>query len=50
MYKREDSQRQAEERKVYVTPEITHELELETRAGSTPLGMPDPMDLSGGNE
>jgi len=50
MYKREESQRQTDERKVYATPEITHELELETRAGSSPLGMPDPLDPSGGNE
>jgi len=39
-----------DQRKTYSRPEITHELELETRAGSSPLGMPDPMDLSGGNE
>lgn len=29
-------------RKPYSKPEIIHELELETRAGS-PLGMPDPF-------
>lgn len=33
-------------RKPYVKPEIIHELELETRAGS-PLGMPDPFDPLG---
>jgi hypothetical protein len=32
------------ERKPYSRPEIVHELELETRAGS-PLGLPDPLDL-----
>jgi hypothetical protein len=30
--------------KPYSKPEILHELELETRAGS-PLGLPDPLDL-----
>ena len=35
-----------ETRKPYVKPEIIHELELETRAGS-PLGMPDPFDPLG---
>ena len=34
------------ERKPYPPPEIVHELELETRAGS-PLGLPDPLDLTG---
>jgi hypothetical protein len=34
-------------RKPYIKPEIVHELELETRAGS-PLGLPDPSDLPGG--
>jgi len=33
-----------ETRKPYAKPEIIHELELETRAGS-PLGMPDPLGL-----
>ena len=33
-------------RKPYTKPEIIHELELETRAGS-PLGMPDPFDPLG---
>ena len=37
---------QPETRKPYVKPEIIHELELETRAGS-PLGMPDPLDPLG---
>jgi len=32
-----------ETRKPYAKPEIIHELELETRAGSL-LGMPDPFD------
>lgn len=32
------------ERKAYNSPEIIHELQLETRAGS-PLGMPDVFDL-----
>jgi hypothetical protein len=31
-------------RKAYTCPEIIHELELETRAGS-PLGLPDPLNL-----
>jgi hypothetical protein len=30
--------------KPYSKPEIVHELDLETRAGS-PLGLPDPLDL-----
>jgi hypothetical protein len=34
------------DRKPYTPPEIVHELELETRAGS-PLGLPDPLDLPG---
>lgn len=33
-------------RRTYCRPEIIHELELETRAGS-PLGIPDPMDPFG---
>jgi hypothetical protein len=33
-------------KRVYNPPEIVHELELETRAGS-PLGLPDPVDLTG---
>jgi len=33
-------------RKPYTKPEIVHELELETRAGS-PLGLPDALDLTG---
>ena len=32
------------QRRPYTSPEIVHELELETRAGS-PLGLPDPLDL-----
>jgi len=34
---------QENERKPYIKPEITHELELETRAGS-PVGIPS-LDL-----
>jgi len=37
---------QPEARKPYTKPEIIHELELETRAGS-PLGMPDLLDPFG---
>ena len=37
---------QPEARKPYAKPEIIHELELETRAGS-PLGMPDLFDPLG---
>jgi len=37
---------QPKTRKPYTKPEIIHELELETRAGS-PLGMPDPFDPLG---
>ena len=37
---------QPKTRKPYAKPEIIHELELETRAGS-PLGMPDPLDPLG---
>lgn len=32
--------------KPYSAPQITHELELETHAGS-PLGIPDPLDPAG---
>ncbi|HEY5575021.1 MAG TPA: hypothetical protein VIK64_18520 [Anaerolineales bacterium] len=35
-----------ETRKVYVKPEIIHEMELETKAGS-PAGSEDPFDLLG---
>jgi hypothetical protein len=35
---------QPDARKVYTKPEIIHELELETRAGS-PLGLPDPLNM-----
>ena len=37
---------QIKPRKPYTKPEIIHEPELETRAGS-PLGMPDPFDPLG---
>ena len=37
---------QLEARKPYTKPEIIHELELETRAGS-PLGIPDLLDPFG---
>ena len=37
---------QPKARKPYTKPEIIHELELETRAGS-PLGMPDLFDPLG---
>jgi len=50
MEKKKNTHLEAEDRKRYTRPEITVELELETRAGSTPLGMPDPSDLSIGNE
>ena len=39
---------ETEKRKPYIRPEIIHELELETRAGS-PLGLPDPLDPFGLN-
>jgi hypothetical protein len=39
-------QEETSQRKPYTKPEIVHELELETRAGS-PLGLPDPLDLTG---
>lgn len=44
----QESKAQSEDRKPYTKPEITHELELETRAGS-PLAVPfeDPLDLLG---
>jgi hypothetical protein len=32
------------ERKQYVKPEVTHELELETRAGSPTTSDPNPLD------
>ena len=34
-----------EKRKPYVKPEITLDIELESRAGSGPLGMQRPLDL-----
>ena len=34
------------EKKIYAKPEIIHELELETRAGS-PNAIPNPLDLFG---
>ncbi|MDD5467384.1 MAG: hypothetical protein PHS96_06235 [Anaerolineales bacterium] len=37
-----------EQRKPYARPEILHELELETRAG-TGSALPDPLDLTGSN-
>jgi hypothetical protein len=40
---REEKPKQEDKRKVYIKPEIIHELELETRAGSTITGMPDPL-------
>ena len=43
---RESVEVQPEARKPYTKPQIIHELELETRAGS-PLGMPDPLDPLG---
>ncbi len=39
----EEKPKQEDKRKVYIKPEIIHELELETRAGSTITGMPDPL-------
>ena len=38
-----------DQRKPYNKPEVTHELELETRAGSGPVGLPDPLNPSGEN-
>ena len=37
------------ERKQYSKPEIIHEMDLETRAGSSigPLGEPDPLKIPG---
>lgn len=32
------------ERKPYIKPEVTHELELETRAGSPTTSDPNPLD------
>jgi hypothetical protein len=43
---RESVEIQPQVRKPYAKPEIIHELELETRAGS-PLGIPDPFDPLG---
>lgn len=37
---------QNEARKIYLKPEIIHELELETKAGS-PVGGEDPFDFLG---
>ena len=38
------SDSQQDGRKVYTKPEILHELELETRAGSTIIGFGDPLN------
>ena len=43
---RESVEIQPQARKPYTKPEIIHELELETRAGS-PLGIPDQFDPLG---
>ena len=43
------SSQETNPRKLYAKPEIVHELELETRAGS-PLGLPSPFDLPGGSQ
>lgn len=47
-YPRNDDRRTSERapKKVYRRPQILHELELETRAG-TPLGIPNPLDPAG---
>lgn len=37
---------QKQERKPYEEPAVVYESSLEVRAGS-PLGIPDPMDLTG---
>lgn len=34
------------ERKPYTKPQIVHEMDLETKAGS-PLSLPNPLDLPG---
>jgi len=47
--KTENTMDEMQERKVYASPAIVHELELETRAGS-PLGMPDEFDSLGFGE
>ena len=36
--------------KAYVKPEIIHDLELETRAGSPLSNFPDPLDPTGAGE
>ena len=36
-------ERDEQERKPYKRPELLHELQLETHAGS-PLGLPDPLE------
>lgn len=38
------------ERKLYQKPEITHELDLETQAGSPLFRAPDPLNLPGSGE
>ena len=45
---RDGDQRTSEQttKNVYRRPQIVHELELETRAGS-PLGIPNPLDPAG---
>jgi hypothetical protein len=37
---------QEAERKPYTKPQIVHEMDLETKAGS-PLSLPNPLDLPG---
>jgi hypothetical protein len=37
------------ERGTYEPPAVIYEADLEVRAG-TPLGLPDPLDLTGTNE
>lgn len=40
------SESRSTDKQPYSAPQITHELELETRAGS-PLSIPDPLDPAG---
>lgn len=40
---------QMQERKPYEEPAVVYESELEVRAGS-PVGIPDPLDITGANK
>lgn len=49
VYFGEDTMEQMQERKPYEEPAVVYESELEVRAGS-PVGIPDPLDITGANK